>query len=116
MTGGQSAGLSCRQSTDWDNNPRREIPIKKFIIIGAALVATLALPSAVMADTISTDFETFGLGSVDSQDGWHSAVPGDLPALPNGYDQHVKSSEGAPGVGGHSLRHSTAPSEATGEF
>jgi hypothetical protein len=36
---------------------------------------------------------------VDEQDGWHSAEFGDVPALPNGYDQEVKSSGGVAGFG-----------------
>jgi uncharacterized repeat protein (TIGR01451 family) len=77
------------------------------------------LPSGVaVADTVTTTFEppTFHLGSVDGQDGWHSAVPGDVPALPQGYDQAVVSSGGVAGFGAQSLRHSNAFSENTREF
>jgi hypothetical protein len=51
--------------------------MKKYIAAGAAVAAFVAvIPSAAMADTINTDFEApvFSPGSVDSQDGWHSAV------------------------------------------
>jgi hypothetical protein len=89
--------------------------MRKFIITGMA-VAMLAVPGVASADVVSTDFEGFGPGSVDSQDGWHSAVLGDVPALPNGYDQEVKASGGVAGFGTQSLRHSNAISEATGEF
>jgi hypothetical protein len=87
-----------------------------LISVVVAIAASLALSATASADTITTDFEGFNLGTVDGQDGWHSAVPGDVPALPNGYDQEVKSSGGVPGFGGLSLRHSNALSEATGEF
>jgi uncharacterized repeat protein (TIGR01451 family) len=57
------------------------------------------------------------LGSVDEQDGWHSAELGDVPALPNGYDQAVVVNSGAPSEFGlQSLRHSNAYNEPTGEF
>jgi hypothetical protein len=93
--------------------------MKKYIAAGSAVAAFVAvIPSAAMADTINTDFEApvFSPGSVDSQDAWHSAVNGDVPALPNGYDQEVKDSGGVAGFGAQSLRHSNSISEATGEF
>jgi hypothetical protein len=86
------------------------------IILCITAAAALAVPAAAMADsTVSTDFETFSLGSVDSQQGWHSAVPGDVPALPNGYDQAVVGTA-VPGFGSQALRHSNAYNESTGEF
>ncbi len=79
--------------------------------------ALLACGVAV-ADTVPTSFEppTFMPGSVNGQGGWHSAKPGDIPALPNGYDQAVVSVSGIPGFGTQSLRHSNAYNEPTGEF
>jgi uncharacterized repeat protein (TIGR01451 family) len=70
------------------------------------------------ADTVTTTFEppTFHVGSVNGQDGWHSAAPGDIPALPNGYDQEVVGVSGIPGFGTQSLRHSNGYNEPTGEF
>jgi uncharacterized repeat protein (TIGR01451 family) len=71
------------------------------------------------ADTVTTTFEptTFHPGPVDGQDGWKSAVPGDIPALPFGYDQEVVVNNGAPSeFGSQSLRHSNAYNEPTGEF
>jgi uncharacterized repeat protein (TIGR01451 family) len=65
-------------------------------------------PSGVAtADTVTTNFEAplFHLGSVNGQDGWKSAVPGDIPSLPHGYDQEVVANGGAPpAFGGQSLR------------
>src|SRR3954452_5307761 len=71
-----------------------------------------------VADTVTTDFEppTFHPGSVNGQDRWHSAKPGDVPALPNGYDQAVVASRAVAGFGTQSLRHSNAYREPTGEF
>jgi uncharacterized repeat protein (TIGR01451 family) len=59
----------------------------------ATAVSTVLLVSGVaVADTVTTTFEspTFHPGSVAGQDGWRSAVPGNVPALPNGYDQEVE--------------------------
>ena len=90
------------------------------LIAAVAAVGTLALVCDVAAaDTVSTNFEapTFHSGSVNLQDGWRSAKPGDIPALPNGYDQAVVVNSGAPAAfGGQSLRHSNAYNEPTGEF
>jgi hypothetical protein len=83
-----------------------------LISLAAAIAASLALSAGASADTITTDFEGFSPGSVDEQFGWHSAEPGDVPALPNGYDQEVFSA----GFDGQALRHSNAYNEPTGEF
>jgi uncharacterized repeat protein (TIGR01451 family) len=80
------------------------------------LLATFAsialLPFGVArADTVESNFEAplFHLGSVNGQDGWKSAVPGDIPSLPFGYDQRVVTNSGAPPeFGGQSLRLSNA--------
>ena len=51
----------------------------------------------------------FQPGTVNGQGGWKSAVPGDIPSLPNGYDQAVVANSGAPAAfGGQSLRMSNA--------
>jgi uncharacterized repeat protein (TIGR01451 family) len=92
-------------------------------IIGSltVLAGIVFLPCGVAAaDTVTTDFEapTFhacaapqpvfaACGTVDGQDGWKSAVPGNIPSLPQGYDQQVvvNSSFGPPAsFGGQSLR------------
>jgi uncharacterized repeat protein (TIGR01451 family) len=92
-----------------------------LIVLAAAVsMALLACPVAG-ADTVTTNFEPpFHTGSVDGQDGWTSAVPGDIPGLPNGYDQRVVLTSGFSGVpaafGTQSLRHSNALNEPTGEF
>ena len=57
-----------------------------------AIIASLAMASVASADTVATNFESFALGTVNLQDGWKSAEPGDVPALPNGYDQAVVNS------------------------
>jgi uncharacterized repeat protein (TIGR01451 family) len=60
---------------------------------------------------------TFHPGSVAGQDGWRSAVPGDVPALPNGYDQEVVTNVGTPAAFGlQSLRLSNRYTDPTGEF
>src|SRR5215207_4102508 len=93
--------------------------MKRRILISlvAAIAASLALSAAASADTKTTDFESFNLGTVDGQDGWHSAVPGDVPALPFGYDQAVvdNSYPAFPAdFGTKALRHSNG--YADGEF
>jgi uncharacterized repeat protein (TIGR01451 family) len=78
------------------------------LFAGVVSIAVLQCGVALAAPLppVSTDFEapTFSActplmpvlgptvptcGSVNGQDGWHSAVPGDIPSLPNGYDQQV---------------------------
>lgn len=75
---------------------------------------------AALADTVTTDFEAplfqacappapvFNpTCTVNGQDFWKSAVPGDIPSLPNGYDQQVVTNTvlGAPAsFGAQSLR------------
>ena len=96
--------------------------IRRLVAFGSiaavALVAVVGAAGAV--GTYSTDLETFSLGSVDTQDGWHSQpVP---PALPNGYDQEVVDNDTYGGrdpgseFGAQSLRLSNALAETTGEF
>ncbi len=92
-------------------------------IFGAAAFAAVALLLTIVgaagAGSYTTGLEAFNLGTVDGQDGWHSAVPGDIPALPNGYDQAVvnTSSFGSPaGFGTKALRVSNAYTEPSGEF
>ena len=87
----------------------------------AAFVSFALLTGVAAADKVTTTFDGFKLGTVNGQDGWHSAKrnpddpPPSVPALPNGYDQDVVSSTVA-GFGTQSLRHSNAYSENTGEF
>jgi uncharacterized repeat protein (TIGR01451 family) len=87
------------------------------------LLATFAsialLPcAAALADSVTTDFENFTActplepvlgptvptcGSVNLQHGWKSAEPGNIPSLPNGYDQQVVLNADFPGVAPHSF-------------
>jgi uncharacterized repeat protein (TIGR01451 family) len=93
--------------------------MRRTLTVLAAVSMVLLVCGVAAADTVTTTFEppTFVLGSVDGLDGWHSAVPGDIPALPNGYDQEVVANSGAPSAfGSQSLRHSNAYNEPTGEF
>lgn len=84
------------------------------IVVAFGLLTAFAVTAG--ADTvgpITFESPTFTLGTVDGQDGWHSAVPGDIPALPNGYDQAVVnnslySQDGGTGFGDQSLRVSNA--------
>jgi uncharacterized repeat protein (TIGR01451 family) len=86
------------------------------VLATAVSMALLACEVAV-ADTVTTDFESFKHGTVNGQDGWTSAVPGDIPGLPHGYDQDVVLNGPAPpAFGGKSLRHSNAYNEPTEEF
>jgi hypothetical protein len=122
--------------------------IKRLVALGSvAIGALLIMGGAVSAGTYGpTGFETpnftttfdggagWPAGTVGTrspganQDGWHSAVPGDIPALPTGYDQQVvnNSTYGGqnpatadptgPNFGTQSLRVSNYLSEKTGEF
>ena len=81
--------------------------VRRRPIVGllATVVSFALVPCSVaLADTVATDFENFTActplapvlgptvptcGSVNLQHGWKSAVPGDIPSLPNGYDQQV---------------------------
>jgi uncharacterized repeat protein (TIGR01451 family) len=93
--------------------------VRRFLL--ATLVSVALLPCGVAAaDTVTSNFEapTFhacpspqpvyaACGTVNGQQGWHSAVPGNIPSLPEGYDQQVvvNSSFGAPAAfGSQSLR------------
>ncbi|MGH3337895.1 MAG: DUF11 domain-containing protein, partial [Propionibacteriaceae bacterium] len=98
-------------------------PRRMLNVLATAVVMALLACGVAVADTVTTNFEPnssppfFIPGSVDGQDGWTSAVPGDIPGLPLGYDQRVVSNSGAPpAFGGQSLRHSNAFNEPTGEF
>jgi hypothetical protein len=88
----------------------------------AAFVTFALFTGVAAADKVTTTFETFKPGTVNGQDGWHSAKrlpddpPPSVPALPNGYDQDVVPGGGVAGFGAQSLRHSNAFSENTGEF
>lgn len=105
--------------------------IKRLVAIGSiAVVALLMVVGAAGADTYTTGFETFSTtfdnggtqpaGSVNAQDGWHSAITGAIPAVPNGYDQSIVDNtySGFPAAGfdTKALRLSNAVSEVTGEF
>ena len=109
--------------------------MKRYLVIGAvALVGLLTVAVGLAgADTYATTLEqpafnttftnlgTQPAGSVNAQDGWHSAIPGNIPAVPNGYDQSIVNSTtyplGVPSAfGTQALRVSNAVSEVTGEF
>jgi hypothetical protein len=83
----------------------------------ALAAAALIVAGAALAETYDTGFEEFNLGSVNTQEGWHSLPV--LPALPQGYDQEVVDNsaygqDGGPAFGDKSLRLSNA--YTNGEF
>ena len=92
----------------------------KLTVLATAVSMALLACGVALGDTVTTNFEPpiFHLGSVNGQDGWTSAEPGDIPALPDGYDQAVVdvSSRGIPEFGTQSLRHSNAYNEPSEEF
>jgi uncharacterized repeat protein (TIGR01451 family) len=115
--------------------PRRAIVGLLAMFAGFAVLTG----GVALADTVTTNFEapafstTVGipppdtpLGSVNGQGGWKSAVPGDIPSLPHGYDQAVVANAAIPGhpapdaFGAQSLRISNAyapdPGTAPPEF
>jgi uncharacterized repeat protein (TIGR01451 family) len=67
--------------------------MRRVLTVLATAVGMILLVSGVaVADTVGTNFEppTFTANqSVNGQDGWKSAVPGNIPSLPFGYDQRV---------------------------
>jgi uncharacterized repeat protein (TIGR01451 family) len=80
------------------------------VLATAVSMTLLVCCVAGAVSTVTTNFETFNLGTVNGQDGWKSAMPGDIPSLPNGYDQEVvANTPSAPAAfGGKSLRLSNA--------
>jgi uncharacterized repeat protein (TIGR01451 family) len=96
----------------------RPTPRRTAVLGLLATFVALLTCGVAAADTVTTNFEApvppnpqapFQLGSVNGQDGWKSDVPGDIPSLPNGYDQAVVANSGAPpAFGGQSLRISNA--------
>jgi hypothetical protein len=97
--------------------------MRRMLMVLATAVGMALLAGGVsVADTVTTNFDGFNPGTVNGQDGWHSAMrlpddpPPSVPALPRGYDQDVVPSGGVSGFGAQSLRHSNAYSENTGEF
>jgi uncharacterized repeat protein (TIGR01451 family) len=110
------------------------------ILMTLATAVTMALLASgvAVADTVTTTFEppAYQPGTVNGQGGefpwpgdvhcagppapagcWKSAVPGNIPSLPNGYDQEVVTNAGAPGAFGlQSLRISNAFNPAPDTF
>ena len=90
--------VAVRHSSSVFRPVERRIAIVGWLLATCASFALLA-PGVAAADMVTTNFETFQLGSVNGQDGWKSDVPGDIPSLPHGYDQAVVATSGArPGV------------------
>ena len=89
-----------------------------LLVLATAVSMALLAGGVAVADTVTTNFERGSTSvTVNGQAGWHSAcLPGDIPALPIGYDQDVVPISGIPGFGTQSLRHSNAYNEPTGEF
>lgn len=88
-----------------------------LMVLATAVSMSLLASGVAAADTVTTNFEGFNLGTVNGQDGWKSAVPGNIPSLPLGYDQAVVANSGAPeAFGGQSLRHSNAYNPAPDAF
>src|SRR4029453_16984147 len=80
------------------------MPSGRMVLATAVSIALLACSVAV-ADTVTTTFEGFKLGTANGQDRWKSGVPGDIPSVPNGYDQAVVANTDAPAAfGSKSLR------------
>ena len=102
------------------------LPRRAIVGLFAAFASIALLPCAVAAaDAVSTNFEPplFHTGSVNGQDGWKSDVPGDIPSLPNGYDQAVVANAAIPNApagpasfGAQSLRISNAYGTAPDTF
>ena len=88
-----------------------------LMVLATAVSMALLACGVAVADTVTTDFDGFNVGTVNGQDGWKSAVPGNIPSLPLGYDQAVVANSGAPAAfGGQSLRISNAYNPAPDTF
>jgi uncharacterized repeat protein (TIGR01451 family) len=104
-----------------------------LMVLTTAVSMVLLACGVAVADTVTTDFESFQVCSppqpvfaapctVDDQDGWKSGLPGEIgPSLPIGYDQQVVANSGAPSAfGAKSLRisnaYNTAPPTAAPEY
>jgi uncharacterized repeat protein (TIGR01451 family) len=80
---------------------------RMLTVLATAASMVLLVCGVAAADSVTTTFEppTFQPRSVAGQDGWRSAVPGNVPALPSGYDQEVEQNVSAPAAFGlQSLR------------
>jgi uncharacterized repeat protein (TIGR01451 family) len=103
-------------------------PRSTLMVLAAAVSMALLASGVAVADTVSTNFEPnssppfFMPGTVNGQDGWKSAVPGNIPSLPNGYDQEVVANTppAPPAFENQSLRisnaYGTAPDTSPPEY
>lgn len=125
------------------NGLDRPVLPRKALVGLFATVASLALAlcGVALADTVTTNFEAppfrscglppappvlappqfMSCWTVNGQDGWKSAIPGNIPSLPAGYDQQVVANSGAPPeFGSQSLRisnaYGTGPTTSPPEF
>ena len=92
---------------------------KRLAVAAVALLALLTTVGLAGAGSYTPGLEADNPAPGDGQDCGHRGVPGDIPALPDGYDQAVvdTSAYGSPpGFGSKALRVSNANSEATAEF
>ena len=81
--------------------------MRRTDVLATAAVMALSACGVALAQTVSTDFEGFALGSVNGKDGWTSAPPGagGLGSPTGEYDQAIVANSGAPGAfGQRSLR------------
>jgi uncharacterized repeat protein (TIGR01451 family) len=80
---------------------------RTLMVLATAVGMALLASGVAVAQTVSTDFEGFALGTVNGQGGWTSAPPGSgVPGSPTGeFDQAVVGNSGAPAAfGAQSLR------------
>ena len=88
-------------------------------LLATAAVMVLLACGVALAQTVSTDFEGFDLGTVNGQDGWTSAPPGSpILGSPTGeFDQAIVANSGPPGAfGQRSLRMSNRWTSAAFDF
>jgi uncharacterized repeat protein (TIGR01451 family) len=88
---------------------------RTLMVLATAAGMVLLSCGVALAQTVSTDFEGFDLGTVNEQDGWKSAPPGSgILGSPTGeFDQEVVDNSGAPAAfGQQSLRMSNRWSSA----
>jgi len=95
----------------------RSVLPRKTITGLFVLVSIVLLPcGAALADTVTSNFDDFSLGTVNGQFGWTSAPPGSgIPGSPTGeFDQAVVSTGGkVPAFGRQALRISNAYASGT---
>jgi hypothetical protein len=88
--------------------------MRKSIIAGAAVTASLALAGTAQANTVMTDFDDFSLGSVNNQHGWTVGAKYDTEIMNMGGGNSFRASNAVTDGGFADMPYS-APVDPAGE-